>query len=119
MTDPAGLGQTCASGGVNRLRNSGTGAQTERGNKGPASTVWDYLVGTPGIAVIHLLRRDLLAAWVSYEQASRSGVWLSKLNGPRPPDNAPFDINERVLARFFARVTASRSWVRGVFGSSP
>jgi LPS sulfotransferase NodH len=91
----------------------------EQARKGPAATVWDFLVETRDIAVIHLVRRDLLAAWVSYEIALRTGVWVNGQNGSPPADIAPFAIDAQALAGFFDRITAAQNWVRQTFDDRP
>lgn len=87
----------------------------EQARIGPSASAWDYLVEHREIAVVHLVRRDLLAAWVSYEVARRSGVWTRSRGAPLPPPVEPFEIDPEELSAYFDRVTAQRSWARRAF----
>lgn len=40
--------------------------------------VWERLQADPQVRVIHLMRRNLLRAYISVQLAERSGVWMSR-----------------------------------------
>jgi LPS sulfotransferase NodH len=44
----------------------------------------DHLVSLPNLRVIHLLREDRLARWVSHERAQRSNSWWVAADGSSP-----------------------------------
>jgi LPS sulfotransferase NodH len=84
----------------------------EQARTGPAATAWDFIRDHPEIALIHLVRRDLLASWISYEVARRTDVWAPWADEQAPPELPPFEIDADELERFFDRVVAQRAWVR-------
>ncbi|GMT99600.1 hypothetical protein KH5H1_37200 [Corallococcus caeni] len=84
----------------------------EQARTGPAATTWDFIHEHAEIAVIHLVRRDLLACWVSFEVARRTGVWLRRPHETSPHALPSFEVNADELARFFDRIVAQRAWVR-------
>jgi LPS sulfotransferase NodH len=86
----------------------------DHARSGPAATAWDFIIQHPEIAVIHLVRRDLLAAWVSYEVARRTDVWTLWEDEPANAC-APFETDPDALGQFFEEVLARRAWVRHAF----
>lgn len=64
------------------------------------SCLWDYLVGTKDIVVIHLIRRNLLARLVSFHKALRSGKWGEGATGGYAEDfDLRIDINPTNLRK--------------------
>jgi hypothetical protein len=72
----------------------------EQARTSPAATAWDFIRDHSEIAIIHLVRRDLLDCWVTHEVARRTGA------------SPPFEVDAGELARFFDRTVAQRAWVR-------
>jgi len=60
--------------------------------------VWDYLVGQPALRVIHLRRRNLLAAHVSRKKAAAADEWI-KYSGASQSAGVTLDFEE-TRARF-------------------
>ena len=91
----------------------------EQARYGPASTAWDFLRQQREIAIVHLVRSDLFASWVSYEVARRTGMWALEADATAPAERAPFEVDGDEVARFFDRVHAQRAWVRRAFADHP
>jgi LPS sulfotransferase NodH len=92
----------------------------EHGRQWPAaSTAWDYLRGERDIHVVHLIRRNLLEAWISFEVAERSGVWVQSEADARPRSVPPFRIDPDRVERFFRRIERRRIWTRRAFWGHP
>jgi hypothetical protein len=84
-----------------------------------ASTAWKYLRGERGIRIVHLVRQDLLKAWISFEVAERSGVWTRTPWEAGPSPVPPFRIDPHRIACFFRRIERGRAWTRRAFRSHP
>lgn len=92
----------------------------EHGQECPAtSTAWDYLRSERDIHVVHLVRRNLLEAWISFEVAERSGWWTLSAADARPSSVPPFSINPNRIERFFRRINRSRALTQRVFSDHP
>ena len=100
-------------------RSRGFKLHYEQARDGPAATAWDFLRDRREIAVIHLVRRDRLASWLSYEVARRTDVWVRSADEAPPPLPAPFEVDAVELGRFFDRVAAQSAWVRQAFAAHP
>lgn len=86
---------------------------------GPAATVWDYLINSKDVAIIHLVRRDLLASWVSLKCAERSGLWIRKRAQENRPEVEPFEVSVKELEGYFKRIHEARNSARTMFAGHP
>ena len=78
--------------------------------------VWHYLLDDTDVVIIHLQRRRLLEAWLSYELARYTGQWALPADAISPPTTKKqFIIDALELERFFDRIHAQRSWVDKAF----
>ncbi len=68
--------------------------------------VWDYLVGQPALRVIHLRRRNLLAAHVSRKKAAAADEWI-KYSGASQGGGVTLDYEETR-----ARFEQAQAWER-------
>lgn len=68
--------------------------------------VWDYLVGQPALRVIHLRRRNLLAAHVSRKKAAAADEWI-KYSGASQDGGVTLDYEETR-----ARFEQAQAWER-------
>jgi LPS sulfotransferase NodH len=82
-----------------------------------ANEVWNFLRGDPGVHVIHIVRRNLLAIYVSFEVARRTAVWSLPVEQHGSSACEPFDIDPDDCAKFFAQIEARRfradAWFAG------
>jgi LPS sulfotransferase NodH len=86
---------------------------------GPAATVWDYLISSKDIAIIHLVRRDLFASWVSLKCAERTGLWIRKRAEENRPEVEPFEASAKELEGYFERIHKARNSARTMFAGHP
>lgn len=81
-----------------------------------ALRAWDHLVGDRSIRIVHVARRNLLEAWLSYQVALRTGVWVRASGEPRArPRVAPIHIQPEECREFFEFVGERRRWARAAF----
>lgn len=86
---------------------------------GPSATVWDYLKSSKDIAIIHLVRRDLLAALVSLKCAERSGLWIRRRSQTVRPEVEPFDLRFNEVEGYFENILEERNSARAMFADHP
>ena len=78
--------------------------------------VWHYLLRNTDITVIHLQRRQLLEAWLSYEIARYTDQWfIASDDTSTTTVDQLFKIDARELEQFFDLIYAQRSWVNKAF----
>jgi LPS sulfotransferase NodH len=82
--------------------------------------VWHYLKTTKDVRIIHLVRRNLLESWLSYETALRTDVWtVLKGEAEPPPALSPFTVDIQKCENFFRSTEKYRDWARQVFRGHP
>lgn len=91
----------------------------EHATTGPSATVWHYLANSTDIAIIHLVRRDLLASWISLKCAERTGVWVRRSTHPNRPEVEPFEVRPNELEGYFESMHESRNSARTMFANHP
>lgn len=86
-------------------------------NEGTSATAWDYLAEETGIAVVHLVRRNLLESFASLKLAHLTGEWHRKPSsaGATRTPAAPLVIDPAECERYFARVLEQRSQAELLF----
>ena len=83
-------------------------------------TAWDYLISNKDIRVIHLIRTNLLEAYISLRIAFVTGEWerFKGSNAPRP-EIPRLKIDPKACEAYFNRELVWRKWARKSFGLHP
>jgi LPS sulfotransferase NodH len=84
-----------------------------------ARRIWDHLLANRDIRVIHLVRHNLLEAFVSRSVALRTGEWLRRPGREAATAPEPFDLDPRDCGWFFNYHTERREWARATFAAHP
>lgn len=85
-----------------------------------ARKVWIYLEENKGIHIIHLLRRNLLESWISFQTATRTGVWAVMEKTPELNKTVkPYRLDALECQDFFKSIELERERIRSMFASHP
>jgi len=81
-------------------------------------TIWPYLVQNP-IRIIHIIRRNLLASYVSNEVALKTNEWHVAVDAgtPAATEVPPFALDPFLVQRYFDELTNWRRWVDQTFAN--
>jgi hypothetical protein len=75
-----------------------------------AVALWDYLITKETIRIIHLSRRNLLAAYLSLVTAGQTGEWIRLRGSPSVSPPSSLNINPVELREFFDFCRAQQRW---------
>jgi LPS sulfotransferase NodH len=84
-----------------------------------ARRIWDHLIASVDIGVVHLVRHNLLEALVSRRVAIRTGEWLRRPGREAVPAPEPFEIDPQDCGAYFNYTTERREWARVAFARHP
>jgi LPS sulfotransferase NodH len=81
-----------------------------------ALRAWEHLVGDRSVRIVHVSRWNLMEAWLSYQVARQTGVWVRAAGeASARPRVEPIVIRPAECREFFEFVAERRGWVREAF----
>lgn len=86
---------------------------------GPAANVWQWLATEPGVAVVHLRRKDALASLVSLRIAELTHVWALSPGAEAPHPTGPIVLSAAECVEHFEWLARRHEWVEHLFAARP
>jgi hypothetical protein len=86
---------------------------------GNARSVWHYLRAQRHIRVVHLIRANLLDAWLSLQYALQTDRWVWPIELGDPPQPQPIALVPQAAEAYFNEILANRLWTREAFANHP
>jgi LPS sulfotransferase NodH len=85
-----------------------------------AKTAWDYLTSDESIHVVHLVRTNILATFLSLKMAFQTGEWR-RWKGTASAAATPLSLRlePAECEQFFNQIVAHRLWAQRAFQSHP